>query len=108
MISVVYFMSDRCALWYRKINFSLRLIRGHDLKTCVSSGLAPCNLKYVLIPVVARSKKSVAVRLLDCGIESPVGMDSVSHECCVQLGRGLCDGPIPHPEDSYRAWCVCV
>jgi hypothetical protein len=21
-------------------------------------------------------------------------------------GRGLCDGPIPHPEESYRLWCV--
>jgi hypothetical protein len=21
-------------------------------------------------------------------------------------GRGLCDGPIPRPEDSYRLWCV--
>jgi len=22
--------------------------------------------------------------------------------------RGLCDGPIPRPEESYRVWCVCV
>jgi len=28
-------------------------------------------------------------------------------ECCVLSGRGLCDGPIPHPEESYRV-CVCV
>jgi hypothetical protein len=21
-------------------------------------------------------------------------------------GRGLCDEPIPHPEESYRLWCV--
>jgi hypothetical protein len=21
-------------------------------------------------------------------------------------GRGLCDGPIPRPEESYRLWCV--
>jgi hypothetical protein len=29
--------------------------------------------------------------------------------CCtvfVLSGRGLCDGPIPRPEDSYRLWCV--
>jgi hypothetical protein len=24
----------------------------------------------------------------------------------VLSGRGLCDGPIPHPEESYRLWCV--
>jgi len=27
---------------------------------------------------------------------------SVSCECCVLSGRGLCDGPIPRPEGSYR------
>jgi hypothetical protein len=26
----------------------------------------------------------------------------------VLSGRGLCDGPIPRPEESYRLWCVCV
>jgi hypothetical protein len=28
--------------------------------------------------------------------------------CCVLSGRGLCDEPIPHPEESYRLWCVTV
>jgi hypothetical protein len=27
---------------------------------------------------------------------------SVFCECCVVLGRGLCVGPITHPEESYR------
>jgi hypothetical protein len=31
----------------------------------------------------------------------------VSCERCVLLsGRGLCDEPIPRPEESYRLWCV--
>jgi hypothetical protein len=25
---------------------------------------------------------------------------------CVLSGRGLCDGPIPRPEKSYRMWCA--
>jgi hypothetical protein len=25
---------------------------------------------------------------------------------CVLSGTGLCDGPIPRPEESYRLWCV--
>ena len=29
-------------------------------------------------------------------------------DCCVLSGRGLCDGPIPRPEESYRLWCVLV
>jgi hypothetical protein len=31
---------------------------------------------------------------------------SVCCECCVLSGRGLCDGLIAHPEESYRLWCV--
>jgi len=31
---------------------------------------------------------------------------SVFCECCVLSGRGLCDGLITRPEESYRLWCV--
>jgi len=27
-------------------------------------------------------------------------------ECCVLSGRGLCDGLITRPEESYRLWRV--
>jgi hypothetical protein len=30
----------------------------------------------------------------------------VSCECCVLSGRGLCDGLIPRPGESYRVWRV--
>jgi hypothetical protein len=33
---------------------------------------------------------------------------SVSCECCVLSGRGLCDGLVTHPEESCRVWCVWV
>jgi hypothetical protein len=29
-------------------------------------------------------------------------------ECCVLSGRGLCDGLITRPEESYRMWRVVV
>jgi len=29
-------------------------------------------------------------------------------ECCVLLGRGLCDESITRPEKSHRMWCVVV
>jgi len=29
-------------------------------------------------------------------------------ECCVLSGRGLCDGFITRPEESYRLWRVVV
>ena len=28
--------------------------------------------------------------------------------CCVLISRGLCDGLITRPEESYRLWCVVV
>jgi hypothetical protein len=31
---------------------------------------------------------------------------SVSCECCVLSGRGLCDGLVTHPEESCQVWCV--
>jgi hypothetical protein len=31
---------------------------------------------------------------------------SVSCECCVLSGRGLCDGLVPRPEESYRVLCL--
>jgi hypothetical protein len=35
------------------------------------------------------------------------GMDvCLLYSVCVLSGRGLCDGPIPRPEESYRLWCV--
>jgi hypothetical protein len=30
----------------------------------------------------------------------------VSCTVFVLSGRGLCDWPIPRPEESYRLWCV--
>jgi hypothetical protein len=36
------------------------------------------------------------------GSNSVGGLMSVSCECCVLSGRGLCDGPIPRREESYR------
>jgi hypothetical protein len=51
---------------------------------------------------------SVAVRLLRMRFRiPPEARMSVSLDCCVLLGKVLCDGPITHPEDSYRV-CVCV
>jgi hypothetical protein len=36
----------------------------------------------------------------------PVAWMSVSCECCVLSDRGLSDGLITRPEESYRVWCV--
>ena len=48
-------------------------------------------------------------RLLRLWVRIPPGAWMfVCCECCVLSGRGLCDEPITHPEESYRLWCVVV
>jgi hypothetical protein len=50
----------------------------------------------------------VTARLLRLWVRIPPGaLMAVSLDCCVLLGKGLCDGPITRPEDFYRM-CVCV
>jgi len=62
------------------------------------------------VPVAARSEAWVC----DCSPADIVGSNptggrmSVCCECAVLSGRGLCDGLITRPEESYRLWCVVV
>ena len=53
---------------------------------------------------------SAAARLLGLRVRIPPnhGLMYVSCECYVLSGRGLCDGAITNPEESYRVWCVWV
>jgi hypothetical protein len=52
---------------------------------------------------------STAARLLRSWVRIPLGARMfVCCECCVLLGRGLCDGLITRPEESYRLWHVVV
>ena len=48
----------------------------------------------------------MATRLLGLRVRTPPGaLMSISSECCVLSGRGLCDEPIPRPSVNV---CVCV
>jgi len=51
-------------------------------------------------------RMSATACLLGLWVRIPPGAWlSVSYVCCVVTGRGLCDGPIPRPGQSYQ---VCV
>ena len=53
--------------------------------------------------------RSAAARLLELHVRIPPGAWMfVCCECCVLSGRGLCDGLITRPEESYRMWGVVV
>jgi hypothetical protein len=52
---------------------------------------------------------STATHFLGLRVQILLGAQvSVHYECCVLSGRGLCDGPITCPEESYQVWCVWV
>ena len=54
-------------------------------------------------------RRSTAARLLWLWARIPPGAWMfVCCECCVLSGRGLCNGLITRPEESYRMWCVWV
>jgi hypothetical protein len=57
--------------------------------------------------------KRSKVRVCCCSLakiadSNPAGVVdvSVSFECCMLPGIGLCDGPIPHPEKTCKLLCV--
>ena len=60
------------------------------------------------IPVATKSKVWVCSLSLAGIVDSnPAGGMDVCYECCVLSGTGLCNGLIPHTEES-SAVCVCV
>jgi len=69
------------------------------------------QIKFVYADPAARAVKDVGLWPLacwDCGFESCRGHGYLSLvNCCMLSGGGLCDWPIPRPEESYRV-CVCV
>jgi hypothetical protein len=74
----------------------------------------PCNITCELQDLLQTqwsrglSRGSTVVRLLGLRVRIlPRAWMFVSCECCVLSDRGICDGPIPRPEKSYRS-CVCV
>ena len=54
-------------------------------------------------------RRSAAACLLRSWVRIPPGAWMfVCCDCCVLSGRGLCDGLITRPEESYRLCCVVV
>ena len=60
--------------------------------------------------MAARSKAWVCGRSLAgiVGSNPARAWMSVSCECSVLLGRGLCNELITRPDESYRLWCAVV
>ena len=61
------------------------------------------------VPVAARSKAQVYGRQPSEIVGSnPTGSIDVCCKCCLLSGRGLCDGLVTRPDESYRLWRVVV
>jgi hypothetical protein len=75
----------------------------HHASDFSSSNNEMCRSQW---PRGLRSGSSAAC-LLGSWVRIPPGAwMSVSCECCVMSGRGICDELVPRPEESYRLWCV--
>ena len=80
------------------------------------TSVGPCIIIHFCTKTNRRSQRprglrlrSAAARLLRLWIRIPSGACmSVCCQCCVLSGRGLCDGLITRPEESYRLRCVVV
>jgi hypothetical protein len=101
--------------FYRRVYLSQRLstISVVQSVTTISEHPVDSVVYYVTSNTLVRTwrlrRRSVASRLLGFRVRmSPMSWTSVSCECCVLSGRGLCVRLIPSPEESYRLWCAWV
>jgi hypothetical protein len=109
---------DICDVWWalRKISARTKQHKQETMRTFTraSSGI------WVRMPSVREvaeraewpsglRRGSAVDRLLGLLVRIPSGAwMSISCECFILSGRGLCEGPIPRPEESYRLWRVTV
>ena len=113
------FFGQKCLIWFSLIFYSVteKPWEGHYEQKIII--LHILFIFHYLQPNVHPSSRAVQGGSLRtfafwfCWFHSPPlplpgAWMSVSCECCVLSGRGLCDGPIPLPEESYRLWCVWV
>jgi hypothetical protein len=87
--------------WYRGVCTVNTNISSDGFQCVTSAGLMEEIRSHMF------SLMPAAARLLGLWVRIPsrVWM-SLSCECCVLSGRGLCVGLITRPEESYRVWCV--
>jgi hypothetical protein len=87
----------------KEAHFFWRLIT-HKKKNCISGNRRIESTQDSKEDQVAKGSRA---RLLRLRVVIQQGAwASVSCESCVLSGTGLCDEPIPRPEESYGLWCV--
>jgi len=87
------------------VDFFFRLFSSHERKIYPDVNKLMCRCQW---PRGLR-RGSSAARLLRLWVRIPPGAwMSACCEYCVLSGRGLCDGLITRPEESYRLWRVVV
>ena len=100
----------------RNLNYRLHCTGSSGFSLSLSLSLSLYIYIYIYIwvwgaacPVAARSKARVCgLSLAGTAGSNPVGAWMCLCECCVLLGKCLCDGLITRPEESYRMRCIWV
>ena len=100
-VTALIFEVLRCVLLWRLYFFPLS--HSNELDQSIGQGAMWSNV------VFQSTDRSAADQLLGLEVRIPSGAQiSISYEYCVLSGRGLCDGPIPRPEECYPLWYVIV
>ena len=98
LFSALLFMrKSKCSVLYFVMCYDKHLEHNSSTHSCRSQW--PRSLR----------RRTSAARLLRLWVRiPPVAWMFVCCECCVLSGRGLWDGLITRPEESYRLWRVVV
>ena len=89
------------------LTMALRCRNMKESGTFHESYFVECIYCFTSIQVAALSKECVDSRSpAEIVGSNPAGGMDVWCECCMLSGKGLCDGLITRPEESYRLWCV--
>ena len=100
----VIFHLETYLIFYSYLTYFL----SYYVNSCVETFPIMLLNTYKLLPRGLR-RRSRAARLLKLWVRIPPGTWMfVCCKCCVLSGRGLCDGLMTHPEESYRMWRVVV
>jgi hypothetical protein len=111
---ILTMFGEQCILSLRDFLHSIACFWGTRWRSWLRHAVVIMSIIIIIIIIISRSqwpcglrRGSAAARLLGLWVRVPPrAWVSVSCECCVLSGRGLCDGLIPRPEESYRVWCV--
>jgi hypothetical protein len=115
LVHLVGFITKKCITMYSQVNEDFNCINTYETSRACNADRSNKNTNKVspihfLLSTRGLDRIISAIRSITIPVtardSNPTG--GMSWICFVLLGRVLCNGPIPRPEESYRVRCVWV